>query len=91
MEIEKDILIEDLVEDYPFAEEYLRVKGIKCIRCGEPIWGTLEDACKEKGFSDEAIDKIIMELNEINQNKNNQNEQKDQHTRRIETTRYKRD
>ena len=91
MEIEKDILIEDLVEDYPFAEEYLRVKGIKCIRCGEPIWGTLEDACKEKDFSDEAIDKIIMELNEINQNKNNQNEQKDQHTRRIETTRYKRD
>ncbi len=91
MEIEKDILIEDLVEDYPFAEEYLRVKGIKCIRCGEPIWGTLEDACKEKDFSDEAIDKIIMELIEINQNKNNQNEQKDQHTRRIETTRYKRD
>ncbi len=91
MEIEKDILIEDLVEDYPFAEEYLRVKGIKCIRCGEPIWGTLEDACKEKGFNDEQINEIIKELNEINQNKNNQNEQENQHTRRIETTRYKRD
>ncbi len=89
--IEKDILIEDLVEDYPFAEEYLRVKGIKCIRCGEPIWGTLEDACKEKGFSDEEIEKIIIELNTINQNKNIQNEQKNQHTRSIETTRIKRD
>ncbi len=91
MEIEKDILIEDLVEDYPFAEEFLRVKGIKCIRCGEPIWGTLEDACKEKGFSDQEIEQIVKDLNEINQNKNQQNESKDQHTRSIKTTRYKRD
>lgn len=91
MEIEKDMTIEDLVEDYPFAEEFLRVKGIKCIRCGEPIWGTIEDACKEKGFSDEQIDQMIVEINEINQNKNNNNEQEDQHTRRIETSRIKRD
>ena len=91
MEIEKDMTIEDLVEDYPFAEEFLRVKGIKCIRCGEPIWGTIEDACKEKGFSDMEIDQIIVEINEINQNKNNNNEQEDQHTRRIETSRIKRD
>ncbi len=89
--IEKDILIEDLVEDFPFAEEYLRVKGIKCIRCGEPIWGTLEDACKEKGFSDADINQFLVELNEINQNKNKQNEQKNQHTRSIKTTRIKRD
>ncbi len=63
--ITKDITIEDLVEDYPFAEEYLRVRGIKCIRCGEPIWGTLETACKEKNFSDEEIEKIVEELNKI--------------------------
>ncbi len=90
MEIEKDILIEDLVDDYPFAEEYLRVKGIKCIRCGEPIWGTLEDAAKEKGFGDADIDTFIKELNEINQNKNNHNEQDNQHTRSIDTTRLDR-
>ncbi len=91
MEIEKDILIEDLVEDYPFAEEFLRVRGIKCIRCGEPIWGTLEDACKEKGFSDQEIEQIVKDLNEINQNKNQQNESEDQHTRSIKTIRYKGD
>jgi len=89
MKIEKDILIEDLVEDYPFAEEYLRVKGIKCIRCGEPIWGTLEDACKEKSFSEQDIEQIVTELNEINKNQNN-NEQKNQHTRSIDTTRLDR-
>ena len=68
MAITKDITIEDLVEDYPFAEEFLRVRGIKCIRCGEPIWGTLEDACKEKNFSDEEIDNIVRELNKIAEN-----------------------
>jgi iron-sulfur cluster repair protein YtfE (RIC family) len=93
MEIERDMTIEDLVEDYPFAEEFLRIKGIKCIRCGEPIWGTIEDACKEKGFTDEQIDQIIVELNqELDNHKNqNNNEQNDQHTRRIETSRLKRD
>jgi len=68
MKITKDITIEDLVEDYPFAEEFLRVRGIKCIRCGEPIWGTLETACKEKNFTDEQIDEIVRELNELAEN-----------------------
>jgi len=91
MEIEKDITIEDLVEDYPFAEEFLRIKGIKCIRCGEPIWGTIEDACKEKGFSAEQIDQIIVEINqELEKNKNQKNEQNNQYSRRIETSRIKR-
>ncbi len=66
--ITKDITIEDLVEDYPFAEEFLRVRGIKCIRCGEPIWGTLETACKEKNFSDEQIEQIVEELNKLARN-----------------------
>jgi len=66
--ITKDITIEDLVEDYPFAEEFLRVRGIKCIRCGEPIWGTLETACKEKNFTDEQIEEIVKELNRLAEN-----------------------
>jgi len=69
--ITKDITIEDLVEDYPFAEEFLRVRGIKCIRCGEPIWGTLETACKEKNFTDEQINEIVKELNKLAENPKN--------------------
>jgi hypothetical protein len=30
--------------------------------CGEPIWGTLEEAAKEKGFSDTEISKFISEM-----------------------------
>ncbi len=64
-EITRDIEIEDLVRHYPFAVKYLAEKGIKCIACGEPIWGTLEDAAKEKGFDDTAIDAFVSELTQM--------------------------
>lgn len=63
-EITKDIYIEELVNHYPFSVRYLSKKGIKCIACGEPIWGTLEEAAKEKGFNDEAISEIVDEMKE---------------------------
>ncbi len=70
MEITKDITIEDLIEDYPFSVKYLSTKGIRCIVCGEPIWGTLEEACAEKNFTEEEIEQAVKELNELNkQNK----------------------
>jgi hypothetical protein len=51
--IVKEMQIEDLVDNYPFSVRYLMEKGIKCIMCGEPIWGTLEEASREKNFSDD--------------------------------------
>ncbi len=63
--IEKTILIEDLVEDHPFAIKYLSEKGIRCIRCGEPTWGTLEEAAKEKNFNNEQIERFVEELREL--------------------------
>ncbi len=65
MSISKDILIEELVEDYPFSVRYLMEKGIRCIMCGEPIWGTLEEAAREKGFDEQAIEGFVAELNEL--------------------------
>ena len=61
-EITKDIYIEELVSHYPFSVRYLSKKGIKCIACGEPIWGTLEEAAKETGFDDGAISEIVDEM-----------------------------
>lgn len=65
MLINKEITIEDLVEKVPRSVEYLMNAGIKCIACGEPIWGTLEEAAKEKGFDNEEIQKFVRDLNEI--------------------------
>ena len=63
--ISKDIEIEDLVKDLPKSVSYLREKGIRCLRCGEPVWGTLEDAAKEKGFNEEQIEVFVKELSEM--------------------------
>jgi len=65
MEITKDISIEELVELKKEAVRYLSEKGIKCIACGEPIWGTLEEAAREKGFGEDQIASFVRELNAL--------------------------
>lgn len=72
--ISKNMTIEDLTEDYPRSVKYLADKGIRCIKCGEPIWGTLEEACLEKNFTQEAIDQTVKELNELHQNDTSEQE-----------------
>lgn len=61
--ITKDISIEDLIIQKPSSIKYLMDKGIRCLVCGEPIWGTLESATKEKGLDDKEIQIIVHELN----------------------------
>jgi len=63
--ITKEIQIEELVEKYPFSVKYLAQNGIRCIACGEPIWGTLEEAATEKGFDNEKIEYFVNELNKM--------------------------
>jgi len=73
--ITKTIEIEDLVNDFPFSVKYLADQGIRCIACGEPIWGTLEEASKEKGFDDKKIQSFVDDLNKISET-NNSGEEK---------------
>ena len=63
--ISREIEIEELVREFPESVKYLMNNGIRCLRCGEPIWGSLEQAAKEKGFSDKEITKFVKELNEL--------------------------
>ncbi len=63
--IQRNTTIEEIVNSYPELIKPLREYGIKCIMCGEPIWGTLEENAKEKGISDEKLDEIVREMNEI--------------------------
>ncbi len=64
-QIEKNISIEELVTILPESVAYLMKSGIKCLACGEPIWGTLESASREKGFNDEQIENFVKDLNLI--------------------------
>jgi len=63
--IHAGIEIEELVRTYPFSVKYLMEHGVKCIACGEPVWGSLEEAAKEKGFDEKSINKFVMEMNDI--------------------------
>jgi len=63
--ITKETTIEDLVSDFPDSVTFLMQKGIRCLRCGEPSWGTIESAAREKNFDDREIDEIVKELNHL--------------------------
>ena len=69
MEITKDISIEELIESIPASVEYLMKEGIRCIVCGEPIWGSLEEAAEEKGFKAEDIECFVKDLQVLADNK----------------------
>jgi hypothetical protein len=61
--------IEEIVQSGSIFVDYLSQKGIRCIRCGEPVWGTLGDAARAKGFNEEEIEFFINELNHLQTNK----------------------
>jgi len=63
--ITKDILIEDLVTQIPESVNYLREKGIVCIICGEPVWGTLSELAIRKGSSDSEVEEMVKVLNQL--------------------------
>ncbi len=69
--IVKTVEIEELVNAVPESVTYLMQKGIRCLRCGEPIWGTLESAAKEKGFDDIEIENFVVDLNKLLTEKSN--------------------
>ncbi|MEW6196432.1 MAG: DUF1858 domain-containing protein [Bacteroidota bacterium] len=63
--ITRNLEIEELVRILPESVSYLMEKGIRCLRCGEPIWGTLESASIEKGFNQNEIEIFVADLNSL--------------------------
>lgn len=61
VDLNADIDVETLVEQYPQAVGFLAERGIVCIRCGEPYWGTLRELARTKGM-DGQIEEIVHEL-----------------------------
>ena len=54
-ELTLDIEIEDLVRYYPRAAGFLTKKGVRCIRCGEPVWGTLGELFEADKIEDPSL------------------------------------
>ena len=65
MKIDRSTWIEDLVRARPDAVRFLRERGIRCLACGEPIWGSVEEAARDKGLTDAQIDELVRDLNAL--------------------------
>jgi methionine synthase II (cobalamin-independent) len=61
--ISADILMEDLVRDYPQVVPILVRRGVVCIQCGEPVWGTLGESLQRAGIEDQ--DLMMNELDKM--------------------------
>lgn len=62
IDISLDTSIEELVTSYPESVRFLSSRGVRCIRCGEPLWCTLGELLDEDGI-DNPHD-LIQELKE---------------------------
>lgn len=56
-----DTPVEELVERFPEAVGFLLRHGIRCIRCGEPLWYSLGELLKEDGVENPHL--LVNELN----------------------------
>jgi hypothetical protein len=61
--VTKEISIEELVNRFPGAVGFLIRRNIPCLVCGEPLWGTLEEAARENGKSADEIERLVVDLN----------------------------
>ena len=60
-EVTLDIQIEELAVSYPEAVGFLTKNGVRCIRCGEPVWGTLGELLETEGVENPQL--LVNKLN----------------------------
>ena len=60
--ISASMQVEDLLERYPVATRLLLQRGIPCLVCGEPVWGTLGAVLASHGKQEPEIAAIVQEL-----------------------------
>ena len=60
--ITKEIMIGELVMNYPSAVEVLFGHGFHCIGCGLSAYETLEQGALAHGFDDSAIGQMVEEI-----------------------------
>lgn len=63
MEITLDLRVDELVEAHPQAAGFLADRGVVCIVCGEPYWGTLGELMRHKQIADP--DSVLTQLQDF--------------------------
>ncbi|MCK4583923.1 DUF1858 domain-containing protein [candidate division WOR-3 bacterium] len=61
--ITKETTIEEILEKFPDTVKVFMDLGVPCLVCGEPLWGTVEEAAKKyKTDLNELIDRLNLHL-----------------------------
>ena len=66
--ISKNVLISELIADFPQARAILLQRGLHCVGCHISAYETLEEGCKAHGLADGEIDKLVEEIKESEAN-----------------------
>jgi hybrid cluster-associated redox disulfide protein len=61
--VNKDMKIEEILKENPDAGLIMQKAGLHCVGCMAAMFETFEQGCKAHGMDDEAIDKLIEEIN----------------------------
>jgi hypothetical protein len=56
--------VEVVLDEHPAASSWLLERGVVCLRCGEPFWGSLGELLANKGYSSVQIEEIVGRLNQ---------------------------
>ena len=59
----KETQIEEMLLAYPEANRFFLEKGMRCLQCGEPYWGSVESFLNEQGMDPAGMVRFIKELN----------------------------
>ena len=62
LEITLDTSVEEIVAQCIGVSTFLINKGLPCVVCGEPFWGTLWELCEQEGWSREDAEALLTEL-----------------------------
>ncbi|MBD3373176.1 MAG: DUF1858 domain-containing protein [Candidatus Coatesbacteria bacterium] len=55
--------VEVVLDEHPAAADWLLQRGVICLRCGEPFWGSLGELLRNKRYTDEETARLVDELN----------------------------
>jgi hypothetical protein len=58
-----DTPVEDVVRKYPEAVGFLTRRGVRCIRCGEPLWCTMGELFRDDKVTEPEA--LLADLNDF--------------------------
>ncbi|MEK6940926.1 MAG: iron-sulfur cluster assembly accessory protein [Nanoarchaeota archaeon] len=68
--ITEDIMIGDLVKNFPAVAEVVEKYGVHCVGCHVSEFETLGQGLRGHGMDDEQVSKVIIEVNDFVSNRN---------------------